>query len=139
MTIGEFLKEKRKEKGLSLRQLAYKIKLSHTNIADIEKGVVKKESSILRILGGLNLTSEENEKALELLVKDTIPEELQDEVLALKKTLIIQNNHNNGDVVIGKNEKHYYNSTNDELDLSGLDEKDIEDVKKYIEFLKSKK
>ena len=104
-----------------------------------EKGVVKKESSILRILGGLNLTSEENEKALELLVKDTIPEELQDEVLALKKTLIIQNNHNNGDVVIGKNEKHYYNSTNDELDLSGLDEKDIEDVKKYIEFLKSKK
>lgn len=139
MTIGEFLKEKRKEKGLSLRQLAYKIKLSHTNIADIEKGVVKKESSILRILGGLNLTSEENEKALELLVKDTIPEELQDEVLALKKTLIIQNNHNNGDVVIGKNEKYYYNSTNDELDLSGLDEKDIEDVKKYIEFLKSKK
>lgn len=139
MTIGEFLKEKRKEKGLSLRQLAYKIKLSHTNIADIEKGAIKKESSILRILSGLNLTPEENEKALKLLVNDTIPEELQEEVLALKKTLIIQNNHNNGDVVIGKNEKHYYNSTNDELDLSGLDEKDIEDVKKYIEFLKSKK
>lgn len=139
MTIGEFLKEKRKEKRLSLRQLAYKIKLSHTNIADIEKGTIKKESSILRILGGLNLTPEENEEALALLVKDTTPENLQEDVLNLKKALIIQNNHNNGDVVIGKNEKHYYNSTNDELDLSGLDERDIEDVKKYIDFLKSKK
>ena len=30
MTIGEFLRKKREEKNISLRQLSYKIKLSHT-------------------------------------------------------------------------------------------------------------
>lgn len=136
MTIGDYLKEKRKEKGLSLRQLAYKINLSHTNISDIEKGVIKKESSILRILGALNLTPEENEKALALLVKDTTPENLQEDVFNLKKALIIQNNSNAGDIMVDSTKKIY---TSIDEDLKGLSEDEIQLVKNYIAFLKSQK
>ena len=136
MTIGEYLKQKRKERNLSLRQLAYKINLSHTNIADVEKGVIKKESSILRILGALNLTPEENEVALKLLVQETIPQNLQEEVFNLKKALIIQNNNNNGDILVGST-KNIYNSLDE--DLIGLNEDEIQLVKNYIAFLKSQK
>lgn len=136
MTIGEYLKQKRKERNLSLRQLAYKINLSHTNIADVEKGVIKKESSILRILGALNLTPEENEVALKLLVQETIPQNLQEEVFNLKKALIIQNNNNNGDILVGST-KNIYNSLDE--DLKGLNEDEIQLVKNYIAFLKSQK
>lgn len=105
MTIGEYLKEKRNEKGLSLRQLAYKIKLSHTSISDIEKGVIKKESSILKIISALNLTNPEKEKALQLLVEELTPADLQDDVLDYKKALIVQNNSNAGDILIGSTKK----------------------------------
>lgn len=137
MTVGEYLKQKRIEKGLSLRQLAYKINLSHTNISDIEKGVIKKESSILRILGALNLSAQENEKALELLVKDTTPEGLQDDVFNLKKSLIIKNNSNNGNIIVGNNNNNTVASVDEEL--KGLSEAEIQLVKNYIAFLKSQK
>lgn len=139
MTIGEYLKTKRQEKGLSLRQLAYKINLSHTNVADVEKGVIKKESSILKILAALNLSIEENEQALQLLVKDTTPQNLQEDILNLKRNLIIKDNSNKGDIVVGKNEKNFFNTTEDELDLTGLNESEIQSVKNYIAFIKSQK
>ncbi|WP_373078062.1 helix-turn-helix domain-containing protein [Fusobacterium varium] len=136
MTIGEFLKKKRAEKNLSLRQLAYKVNLSHTNISDIEKGNIKKEESILKIIAALNLTYLEKEEALRLLINDTTPEELRDEVLNMKKGLIIQGNSNNGDIMVGSTKKTY--TTIDE-DLKGLDENEIQQVKTYIAFLKSQK
>lgn len=46
MTAGEYVKEKRKELKISLRQLAYKIDMSHTNISDFEKGFIKKRNLI---------------------------------------------------------------------------------------------
>ncbi len=136
MTIGEYLKEKRNEKGLSLRQLAYKIKLSHTSISDIEKGVIKKESSILKIISALNLTNPEKEKALQLLVEELTPADLQDDVLDYKKALIVQNNSNAGDILIGSTKKI---STSIDEDLKGLNEDEIQLVKNYISFLKSQK
>lgn len=155
MKIGEFLKEKRLQRNLSLRQVAYKTGLSHTYISDIEKGnLLGTNETQEKIMMALNFTEEEKNLFYTLLIEDdSIPnfitekmnkfeveiEQLKKENEQLKNNSIVQNNHNNGDVVIGKNEKHYYNSTNDELDLSELDEKDIEDVKKYIEFLKNKK
>lgn len=66
MTVGERLKNKRKEKNISLRHLAYKVGFSHTNIADIEKGIVKKIDSIKKIMDALEFS--ENEKK-ELLLK----------------------------------------------------------------------
>lgn len=136
MTIGEYLKEKRNEKGLSLRQLAYKIKLSHTSISDIEKGVIKKESSILKIISALNLTNPEKERALQLLVEELTPKDLQDDVLDLKKALIIQNNSNAGDIMVGSTKKIY---TSIDEDLKGLNEDEIQLVRNYIAFLKSQK
>ncbi|WP_278572910.1 helix-turn-helix domain-containing protein [Fusobacterium ulcerans] len=136
MTIGEFLKKKRAEKKLSLRQLAYKVNLSHTNISDIEKGNIKKEESILKIIAALNLTNLEKEEALKLLINDTTPEELRDEVLNMKKGLIIQGNSNNGDIMVGSTKKTY---TSIDEDLKGLDENEIQQVKTYIAFLKSQK
>lgn len=136
MTIGEFLKKKRAEKNLSLRQLAYKVNLSHTNISDIEKGNVKKEESILKIIAALNLTNLEKEEALKLLINDTTPEELRDEVLNMKKGLIIQGNSNNGDIMVGSIKKIH---TSIDEDLKGLDESEIQQVKTYIAFLKSQK
>lgn len=136
MTIGEFLRKKRKEKDISLRQLSYKIKLSHTNIADIEKGTVKKESSILKIIAGLGLNDEEKMTALELMVNNDTPKDLQDDVLDLKKALIIQNNSNAGDIMVGSTKKIY---TSIDEDLKGLSEDEIQLVKNYIAFLKSQK
>lgn len=66
MTVGERLKNRRKEKKISLRHLAYKVGFSHTNIADIEKGIVKKIDSIKKIMDALDFS--ENEKK-ELLLK----------------------------------------------------------------------
>ena len=136
MTIGEFLRKKREEKDISLRQLSYKIKLSHTNIADIEKGTVKKESSILKIIAGLGLSDKEKMTALELMVNSNTPKDLQDDVLDLKKALIIQNNSNTGDIMVGSTKKIY---TSIDEDLKGLSEDEIQLVKNYISFLKSQK
>ncbi|WP_270445696.1 helix-turn-helix domain-containing protein [Fusobacterium varium] len=136
MTIGEYLKEKRNEKGLSLRQLAYKINLSHTSISDIEKGVIKKESSILKIISALNLTNSEKEKALQLLIEEITPKDLQDDVLDLKKALIIHNNSNAGDIMVGSTKSIY---TSIDEDLKGLTEDEIQQVKTYIAFIKSQK
>lgn len=136
MTIGEFLRKKREEKDISLRQLSYKIKLSHTNIADIEKGTVKKESSILKIIAGLGLNDEEKMTALELMVNSDTPKDLRDDVLNLKKALIIQNNSNAGDIMVGSAKKIY---TSIDEDLKGLSEDEIQLVRNYIAFLKSQK
>lgn len=139
MFIGEYLKKKRKEKNLSLRQLAYKVNLSHTNISDIEKGNVKKEESILKIIAALNLKDNEKLEALKLLVDENTPQDLKEEVLEMKKGLIIQNNNNNGDILVGSNKKIYVNSIKDEINLDGLNDKEIELVKNYIIFLKEQK
>ena len=147
MTSGQLLKRIRKEQNLSLRAVSLLSGVSHTQISDLENnvnfGTIEK---IEKILNSLHVSESLREQYYTLRDLERTPESIKHELIKLKKEIeqlksnpIIQNNHNNGDVVIGKNEKHYYNSTNDELDLSGLDEKDIEDVKKYIEFLKSKK
>ena len=147
MTSGQLLKRIRKEQNLSLRAVSLLSGVSHTQISDLENnvnfGTIEK---IEKILNSLHVSESLREQYYTLRDLERTPESMKHELIKLKKEIeqlksnpIIQNNNNNGDVVIGKNEKHYYNSTNDELDLSGLDEKDIEDVKKYIEFLKSKK
>lgn len=147
MTSGQLLKRIRKEQNLSLRAVSLLSGVSHTQISDLENnvnfGTIEK---IEKILNSLHVSESLREQYYTLRDLERTPESIKHELIKLKKEIeqlksnpIIQNNNNNGDVVIGKNEKHYYNSTNDELDLSGLDEKDIEDVKKYIEFLKSKK
>lgn len=152
MKAGEYIKLKRKEKKLSLRQVAYKTGLSHTYISDIEKGtLIGTNETHEKIISGLNFSEEEKNFFYNLLLEDqTLPKYLNEKIKKseaeiknlkneneeLKKQIIIKNNSNNGDIVVGNNEKNYINS---DIDLSGLDELDIQNIKNYIAFLKSQK
>lgn len=87
MTVGERLKNRRKEKKISLRHLAYKVGFSHTNIADIEKGVVKKIDSIKKIMDALEISEDEKKELLLKLDYEKSPE-------SIKKKLDEKNNIN---------------------------------------------
>lgn len=139
--LGEYINSLREKRKLGFNQLALKSGVNVKSLNEIVYGKAKKVNPfhLQKIARALNTDYKDFYRIVDYLEKDDEVEQLKKEIEELKSNLIIQNNHNNGDVVIGKNEKHYYNSTNDELDLSGLDERDIEDVKKYIDFLKSKK
>lgn len=152
MKAGEYIKLKRKEKKLSLRQVAYKTGLSHTYISDIEKGnLIGTNETHEKIISGLNFSEEEKNFFYNLLLEDqTLPKYLNEKIKKseaeiknlkneneeLKKQIIIKNNSNNGDIVVGNNEKNYINS---DIDLSGLDEADIQQIKTYIAFIKAQK
>lgn len=81
MKIGEFLKSKRKEKGYSLRRLAIKIGISHSTIADVERGSIHKKETIEKIAEGLLMTKQEREEAFELLAYERLPEDLKKEIM----------------------------------------------------------
>lgn len=85
MTVGERLKNRRKEKKISLRHLAYKVGFSHTNIADIEKGIVKKIDSIKKIMDALEISEDEKKELLLKLDYEKSPE-------SIKKKLDEKNN-----------------------------------------------
>ncbi|MHA5066641.1 helix-turn-helix domain-containing protein [Cetobacterium somerae] len=73
MKTGNYLKLKRIEKKLSLRQMSYKTGLSHTYISDIEKRKVR--GTLItqeKILNALQLNSEEKK----IFYKDVVLEKL---------------------------------------------------------------
>ncbi|GLI58312.1 LexA family transcriptional regulator [Propionigenium maris DSM 9537] len=84
MTIGEFLKEERKKAGFSLRGLAIKIGISHSAVADIERGTTQKRETIEKIMEGLSFTQEKKEEALELLIFDELPDHIKKLILKSK-------------------------------------------------------
>lgn len=87
MTAGEYVKEKRKELKISLRQLAYKIDMSHTNISDFEKGFIRKKDTLSKILDGLKLNNKDREKAFELLGEDEFSIRAKMKIIELKKEI----------------------------------------------------
>lgn len=151
MKNGEFLKEKRLEKKLSLRQLAYKTGLSHTYISDIEKGnLIGTTETHEKIMSALNFTNNEREMFYNLLLEDeTLPkyvyeklknsqdeiEMLKTENIKLKQQITVSNNNNVGNISVG-NVNVSTNGNNSAISLEGLSLEQIEEVKKYIEFLK---
>lgn len=151
MKNGEFLKEKRLEKKLSLRQLAYKTGLSHTYISDIEKGnLIGTTETHEKIMNALNFTSNERETFYNLLLEnETLPkyvyekfknsqdeiEMLKTENIKLKQQITVSNNNNVGNISVG-NVNISTNGNNSAISLEGLSPEQIEEVKKYIEFLK---
>lgn len=151
MKNGEFLKEKRLEKKLSLRQLAYKTGLSHTYISDIEKGnLIGTTETHEKIMNALNFTNNERETFYNLLLEDeTLPkyvyeklknsqdeiEMLKTENIKLKQQITVSNNNNVGNISVG-NVNISTNGNNSAISLEGLSPEQIEEVRKYIEFLK---
>ncbi len=152
MKAGEYLKLKRKEKKLSLRQVAYKTGLSHTYISDIEKGnLIGTNETHEKIITGLSFTEDEKNYFYNLLIEEkTLPKYLSDKIKysekeietlktenkELKEQIIIKNNSNTGDIMVGSTKKIY---TSIDEDLKGLNEDEIQLVKNYIAFLKSQK
>lgn len=69
--FGVFLKEKRQEKNISLRELSYKASIGHTYIAKIESGSKPPPSDdvLLRLAKGLNLDEESSEIFFDLAAK----------------------------------------------------------------------
>lgn len=69
--FGVFLKEKRQEKNISLRELSYRANIWHTYIAKIENGSKPPPSDdvMLRLAKGLNLDDESSEIFFDLAAK----------------------------------------------------------------------
>ncbi len=69
--FGVFLKEKRQEKNISLRELSYKANIGHTYIAKIENGSKPPPSDdvLLRLAKGLCLDDESSEIFFDLAAK----------------------------------------------------------------------
>lgn len=69
--FGVFLKEKRQQKNLSLRELSNKANIAHTYIAKIENGSKPPPSDdvLIRLAKGLNLDDESSEIFFDLAAK----------------------------------------------------------------------
>lgn len=150
MTSGEFLKELRKKQGLSLRALSLLSKVSHTQISDLEKSVnFGTMEKLERILFALQATQEEIEKYYYLRDCDKAPQSiifevenlkkelqsLKNENIKLKQQITVQNNNNVGNISVG-NVSISTSGDNSNISLEGLSLEQIEEVRKYIEFLK---
>ncbi|MGL5055048.1 MAG: S24 family peptidase [Fusobacteriaceae bacterium] len=95
MNVGKYVKEKRIQLGISLRQLSYKIGMSHTNISDFEKGQIKKKDTLIRIIDGLRLTADERSKAFELFGEDEISPKIKSQIIELKEENNVLKQENN--------------------------------------------
>lgn len=157
MTSGDFLKIKRKEKKLTLRQMAYKTNLSHTYISEIEKGKLKGTPETQeKIFLALELNDDERKYFINLFEEEQLPEKIKNEITDLKKeieelkhhlqecenNLVIHHNHNTGNQILGTNLKdvNIHTSagiTSEDLDISELSEDKLQDLKKFIKFLKN--
>lgn len=159
MTVGEILKEKRLEKNLSLRQVAYKVGFSHTNVSDIEKGVVKKKESIQKVMDALNIEKNFQEYLLNLLLYEQSPDIVAEEVEKLKnrieklekeneklkeqleedEKIIVHNRGNVSNQIVSKSVSNvqFTSETVEDIDLKDLPKEKLEDLKKFIKYLKN--
>ncbi|MBR8701295.1 MULTISPECIES: XRE family transcriptional regulator [unclassified Fusobacterium] len=89
MKAGEYIKSIRKQRGLSLRQVAYKTGLSHTYISDIEKGnLVGTNETHEKILSGLNFNEQEKNHFYQLLIEDkAVPPYIVEKIKKLEKEI----------------------------------------------------
>ncbi|MCJ8342648.1 MAG: helix-turn-helix domain-containing protein [Cetobacterium sp.] len=149
MKLGEYIKSKRLSRKLSLRQMSYKTGLSHTYISDIEKGnLTGTDETQRKIIEALNLDEKEIEIFYTLMIEQSqVPlylkekiEKLEKELEECRHQLNIQNNNNNGHIIVGSgnNIKHSsYTGTELCKELNELDEKQKEKVLKFInEYIK---
>ncbi|WP_047396475.1 helix-turn-helix domain-containing protein [Cetobacterium sp. ZOR0034] len=155
MKAGDYLKLKRNEKKLSLRQMAYKTGLSHTYISDIEKGsLMGTTETHEKIMESLNLSSDEKQFFYNLLIKSgSLPKYIEDKIYFLetenellrkeleecKNQLNIESNSNNGHIIVGDGNKinHSYAGTELCKEMNELSEIQKEKVLKFInEYIK---
>lgn len=90
MKAGEFLKQLRTEKKLSLRQMAYKTELSHTFISEIEKGNLNGTiESQEKILTALEATPSDKKFFYKLSKLESLPSDIRQEMEKMEEKIII--------------------------------------------------
>ena len=142
--LGEYLKKVRETKGLGLNQLALKIETTSSLISKLENGLTQKISPFLlqEISEGLKIDYKELYKIIDYLDENDFNEKLyiekiknlEDELKECNEKLTIQNNSNNGHIIVGSsnNIKNSYAGTELCNELRELDERQREKVLKFI-------
>lgn len=121
MTSGLFLRQLRENKNFSLRQVSIKSGVSHTQIADVEKGInYGTKDRLDKILIALDATKDEIEYFYNLQDYEKTPESIKKRLNECKNKLHIANNSNNGPIIVGNQNytygNNFINSDNDETD-----------------------
>lgn len=144
MEYGEFLKIKREELGLSTRALGKKANVSGSYISMIENNKLNNPPSddVLEELSkALKLTNAEIEILHKLIDEKILPQRVKDKIKKLEKELNdcknqlnVENNSNNGHIIVGDGNKinHSYAGTELCKELNELSEKEKEKVLKFI-------
>ena len=149
MEYGEFLKSKREELGLSTRALGKKANVSGSYISMIENNKLNNPPSddVLEELSkALKLTNTEIEILYKLIDEKILPQRVKDKIKKLEKELNdcknqlnVENNSNNGHIIVGDGNKinHSYAGTELCKEVNELNEKQKEKVLKFInEYIK---
>lgn len=134
--LGNYIKDRREAKTVGLNQLVMKIGVVNSLISKLENGITQKISPFLliKVAQGLGIDykelykivgylSEEDFKEAEVLKKENY--ELKEELLKYKESNEKQESKNILNFEI--------------IDASGLSTQEIEHLKNYIEFMKTKK
>lgn len=149
MEYGEFLKIKREELGLSTRALGKKANVSGSYISMIENNKLNNPPSddVLEELSkALKLTNTEIEILYKLIDEKILPQRVKNKIKKLEKELNdcknqlnVENNSNNGHIIVGDGNKINNSYAGTELckELNELNEKQKEKVLKFInEYIK---
>lgn len=127
MSLSEFMREKRKQKDWSQRDLAAAAGISNAEISRIEGGKRKEPSpTVLKAIA----------KALDVPVEEMLR---QAGVIERGKAFVDQFLEEHGNEPISSFQPSGFSASSSYLTVDDLSEEEIEDVKKYISFIKSKR
>lgn len=119
MYLGELIKKYRTEQNISQRDFAKLCNLSHTYIAALEKNIDPRTGNpIAPTLDTVKYVS----KAMNMSI-ETVLHILED----------------NQEFIMNKQAPAYNDVSFNEIDTEGLDENDIEEINRFVEFIKNKK
>lgn len=127
--LANFVKQKREETNLGLNQISIKADVASSIWSRLENAKLSKINPFLlqKVGRALNIDYKELYKIVGFLDKNEI----------IKDSFIVQQNSHTGDIIVGNNStQKVITNTASNLDLEGLSPEQIEEVKKYIEFLK---
>lgn len=154
ITLGNFCKEAREKRGIKLNQFCIKADIQPSLYSRFENGKVQKinPNLLIKIGNALRIDYKELYKIVGYLDEEDFQEaeKLKEEVADLKEKLqecengmVIHHNHNNGNQILGSNLKDVSITTPslamtpEELDITELSEEKLQDLKKFIKYLKN--
>lgn len=145
--LGDYLKKVMAEKNIGFNQLSIKTQINIKPLNEILYGRQQKINPFyLQIIAyGLRIDYKELYKIVGYLNDDDFneAEELKKKLLECETKLEVFNNHNTGSQIIGNNLSNVHIVHNEkklgdeDLDISELSEDRLEELKKFIKYLKN--